>query len=426
MDFSNLTAAADAMRKFVETAAADTEQKPPGGAVPPNSAATQMATDARQSYQKTARWMLAAFAAVGVLIFGSLPFAAIADVELTWPSSLWLIGGLVVAVAGIVTAVISVSVVNEPEDVSLGELDSDLRSLQKTDEKGFLWINGKPVLKVNRLQTLWNPRLAARVELVKILHGEDSSAHLGPNLEANDRPASVTNLVKKLGELESEHAKLAPVVAKHTVAIDSYEKRAAELTKLLEELRTNKPEATTETGAASSMYTAVATKLDQERATLTTKKQELAEIDDQLKLYHDHRELVLAESAVTQLRGTFRLARRVLAIAAVLTLVGGTAYALSLPGATAKQEPEQAAPAPPAAQPPPYTTGLPATVVVHEGTKTATELPKECIEKPLKAIWLGTGRVPATTGPFTAVITEAACTGQITVPKGEGRLTLTS
>ena len=53
-----------------------------------------MARNARQSYQKTARWMLAAFATVGVLIFGSLPFAAIADVELTWPDSLWLIGGL--------------------------------------------------------------------------------------------------------------------------------------------------------------------------------------------------------------------------------------------------------------------------------------------------------------------------------------------
>src|SRR5262245_49166609 len=102
MDFSNLTAAADAMRKFVESAAPKDDEKTTSSAVPPNATATQMATDARQSYQKTARWMLAAFAAVGVLIFGSLPFAAIADVELTWPTSLWLIGGLAVAVAGIV------------------------------------------------------------------------------------------------------------------------------------------------------------------------------------------------------------------------------------------------------------------------------------------------------------------------------------
>ncbi len=84
----------------------------------------QMARAARQSYQKTARWMLAAFAAGGILIFGSLPFAAIADVELRWPSSLWLVGGLVLAVAGIVSAVVAVSMVSEPEDASLGELDS--------------------------------------------------------------------------------------------------------------------------------------------------------------------------------------------------------------------------------------------------------------------------------------------------------------
>lgn len=420
---TNLTTAAEAMRKFVDSA---TPEDPPasGGAVPPNSPATQMAANARQSYQKTARWMLAAFATVGILIFGSVPFAAIADVDLTGPKTVWLIAGLAVAVAGIVAAVVAVSLVNEPEDASLGELDNDLRSLQKTDEKGFLWINNKPVVKTSRLRTLWNPRLAARVELVKILHGEDSSAHLGPNLESNDRPASVTNLIRRLGELESDHARLAPVVAKHQVAVDAYEKRTTELSKLLEELRTTKPNST-ELNATSSLYTAAATKLDQERATLTTKRQELAEIDNQLKLYHDHRDLVLAESGVTQLRGTFRLARRILAIAAVLTLLGGTAYALSLPGTKQEQQPAAPTPAP---QPPPqpYTTGLPATVVIHEGTATAAELPNDCVEKPLKAIWLGKDRVPPPTGPFTAVVTDPPCAGEVTLPKGEGRLTINS
>ena len=247
VDFANLTAAADAMRKLADSAA---DPKPaPAGAVPGNTPATQKAAEARQSYQKTARWMLAAFATVGVLIFGSLPFAAMADVDLTWPRSLWLIGGLAVAVAGIVTAVIAVSLVSEPEDVSLGELDNDLRSLQKTDEKGFLWINNKPVLKVNKLATLWNPKLAARVALVKILHGEDSSAHLGPNLGTSDRPASVTDLIRKLGALESHHATLAPTVAKHKVAVDSYEKRTADLAKLLEELRASNKDTGTVTTA---------------------------------------------------------------------------------------------------------------------------------------------------------------------------------
>lgn len=434
MDFSKLTDAAEAMRKFVETAAGkeEKEEDPKPGAVPGNSAATQLARDARQSYQKTARWMLAAFAAVGVLIFGSLPFAAIADVELTWPGGLWLVGGLLVAVAGIVAAVMAVSLVNEPEDVSLGELDCDLRAVQKTDDKGFLWVKGRPVLSVNKLSAMWNPRLASRVELANILHGPDASAHLGPNLEANERPASVTNLIKKLGELESEHAKLAPTVARQTVSVESYEKRTTELATLLEELRKRQEEHPTspldkEIGAASSMHAAIATKLDSERAALTTEKQKLAEVDNQLKLYHDHRSLVLAESGVMQLRGTFRLARRVLAIAAVLTLFGGTAYALSLPGATTPK-PEAANPPPQTTspQPPPaYATGLPATVVVHEGTRAAAELPRDCIDRSLAAIWVGTGRVPATTGAFTVVITDPACPGQITTTQGEGRFALT-
>jgi hypothetical protein len=433
MDFSKLTDAANAIGRFVETASGSgdkEDQKQVNSPVPGSSPAMQMAKTARESYQKTARWMLAAFAAVGVLIFGSLPFAAIADVEIRWPGSLWLVGGLLVAVAGIVAAVVAVSLVSEPEEVSLGELDCDLRAIQKTDDKGFLWVKSRPVLKVNRLRALWNPRLAARIELANIVHGPESSAHLGPNLEADDRPASVTNLIKRLGDLESEHARLAPTVARHTVSSDAFGNRLTELTTLLSELRKRQsehpdPTLDKEIGTASAMYAAVAGKLDQEQATLTTEKQKLAEVDDQLRLYQDHRDLILAESGVMHLRGTFRLARRILAIAAVLTLFGGTAYALSLPGATAKPEPAQPqAKAPEPTGQPAYETGLPATVLIHDGTQAAKELPKECIEQPLQAIWVGNNRVPATTGPFTVVVTTEACAGQLTAAAGEGRFTL--
>jgi hypothetical protein len=220
---SKLTDAVEALRGFVAKAAG-ADEKDDGaarGAVPENNAAVQMARNARQSYQKTARWMLAAFAAVGALIFGSLPFAAIADVELRWPSSLSLVGGLVLAVAGIVSAVIAVSMVSEPEDASLGELDSDLRSVQKVDDKGYVWVKGKPVITTSRIRAWWNPRIACRIELAHILHGPESSAHLGPNLQSEDRQASVTNLIKRLGDLESQHANLAPAVANLTVSVTS-------------------------------------------------------------------------------------------------------------------------------------------------------------------------------------------------------------
>ena len=429
---SKLTDAVEALKNFVaKTAGADEKaEAAPRGAVPENSAAVQMARNARQSYQKTARWMLAAFAAVGVLIFGSLPFAAIADVELRWPSGLWLVGGLVLAVAGIVSAVVAVSMVSEPEDASLGELDSDLRSVQKTDDKGFVFVKGKPVITTNKIRAWWNPRIACRIELAHILHGPESSAHLGPNLATDGRQASITSLIKRLGDLESEHAKLAPVVANLTVSVTSYEKRISDLATLLTELRARRaddPSVEKEIGTTSAMYTAAATKLDSERAALTTRQKELAEIDDQMHMYQDHRSLVLAESGVMQLRGRFRLARRVLAIAAVLTLFGGTGYALALPSATSSDEETPAASAPtpaPTPTPPAYAPGLPANVTIHEGTRAAAELPRECVDRQLAAIWVGDTRVPPTVGPFTVLITDTACVGEVRVGKGEGTFSL--
>ncbi len=427
---SKLTDAVEALRGFVTKAAGGEEKEDaPRGAVPENSSAAQMARHARQSYQKTARWMLAAFAAVGVLIFGSLPFAAIADVELRWPSAVWLVGGLVLAVAGIVSAVVAVSMVSEPEDASLGELDADLRAIQKTDDKGYMFVKGKPVITVSKLRAWWNPRLACRIELANILHGPESSAHLGPNLAGEERQASVTNLIKRLGELEAEHANLAPTVANLSVSVASYEKRVDDLTALLTELRARRaedPAVDKEIGTTSAMYTAAATKLDSERAALTTKQKELAEIDDRLKLYQDHRALVLAESGVMQLRGRFRLARRILAIAAVLTLFGGTGYALALPGATASKDETPAAPAPaPRPEPAPaFATGLAATVTIHEGTRAAAELPRGCVDRPLTAVWVGDSRVPPAAGPFTVLITDAACTGEVRVARGEGTFSL--
>ncbi len=414
---SKLTEGVDALRKFAESVAGG-EGKADGGAVPGDSAAVVMARKARESYQKTARWMLGAFAAVGVLIFGSLPFADVADVELTWPDGLLLIGGLVLAVAGIVTAVMAVSLVSEPEDASLGELDCDLRAVQRQKNGEFAFDEaGKPLFPTDRLATLrrwWNPRLRAKVRLAEILHGTESDAHLGPNL--GDRP-TVTDLIRKLRELESKHAPLSPAVAKLAVRVATQEKRVADLTALLEKVPTEE---------ARSKYTEAAEALDEARLAHAAKVTSLAEIDDQLKMYHDHRSLVLAESGVMQLRGTFRLARRILAVAAVLTLVGGTAYALSLPGSAPPSE-ESASP-PPAAEepaPPVYATGLAATVLVHEGTAPASELPRECVGRQLAATWVGSGRVPASVGPFTAVVTDPACTGQITVARGEGTFALT-
>ena len=59
----------------------------------------------------------------------------------------------------------------------------------------------------------------------------------------------------------------------------------------------------------------------------------LAEIDSRLAVHLQHRDLVIEESGVTQLRGTFRLSRRLLATGAMLTTIGALLFALGLPSA---------------------------------------------------------------------------------------------
>ena len=65
---------------------------------------TEQASKTAQAYRTTAKWVLGAFVAVGVVIFGSLPFAGLADIDINnkiWPVSI----GLGLAVAGIAVAI---------------------------------------------------------------------------------------------------------------------------------------------------------------------------------------------------------------------------------------------------------------------------------------------------------------------------------
>ncbi|MEM9131467.1 MAG: hypothetical protein AAF962_06380 [Actinomycetota bacterium] len=57
----------------------------------------------------------------------------------------------------------------------------------------------------------------------------------------------------------------------------------------------------------------------------------LAQIHASLEAHLAHRRLLLEESAVSQVRGTFRLARLILVAGALCLAVGATGYAISLP-----------------------------------------------------------------------------------------------
>ncbi|MFI6149327.1 hypothetical protein [Streptomyces sp. NPDC051109] len=87
------------------------------------------ARQAKRSYQATSRWILAAFATVGLVLFGSLPFSNINKIS---GFDVVLMGiGLGCAAAGIALAIWAVSLVAEPLDASLGALEQRLEQAMK-------------------------------------------------------------------------------------------------------------------------------------------------------------------------------------------------------------------------------------------------------------------------------------------------------
>ena len=64
----------------------------------------------------------------------------------------------------------------------------------------------------------------------------------------------------------------------------------------------------------------------------------LARVDARVAVHLQHRDMVIEESAATQLQGTFRTSRRVLVFGqAFLTVIGATLYAFGLPSGDSPQ-----------------------------------------------------------------------------------------
>ncbi len=332
---------------------------PPSSSVSSLEARTAVESGAGQAierYRTTSRWILGAFGAFGVLVFGSLPFTNITSDE---RSTGLIVVGLSMAIMGITLVIWAASTVAEPEDASLGELKDELAKLEPTDPAPPepTDLSQKDLL----LARFRNPTTLTLRKLRDELDGEDGTNHVGPTYPGvpagTDADGRLNGLIRSV-----ERARQARYVASAT--LDS---RLARSVRSAEELATRTTQVATAwdrwtkvtiTGGSStdSQDTAPLAPIDDERSQLWTDMQEaqsswrtardrawsaageartaqarLAEIDAKLAVHLQHRDSVIEQAAFAQLKGTFRLARWVLVFGAILTGLGATIYALGLP-----------------------------------------------------------------------------------------------
>lgn len=149
------------------------------------------AGQAVEKFRTTSRWILSAFAGVGVLVFGSLPFTDISD---PGRDSVLILVGLSLAAVGISCAVWAVSRVNEPENASLGELKITLER-----------VHNPPMGPIDRWIRFLPPHKAMKA-LAAELDGADGNNHVGP-VYPGVTPGSngiqrVSRLIESIGQAQ--------------------------------------------------------------------------------------------------------------------------------------------------------------------------------------------------------------------------------
>ncbi|MFJ7067809.1 hypothetical protein [Streptomyces sp. NPDC101115] len=397
--------------------AAESQRLDPGGLL-------SQARQAKHSYQATSRWILAAFAVVGLVLFGSLPFANIGKIT---GADLWLMGvGLVCAAAGIVLAIWAVSIVAEPLDASLGALEQRLGPAMKVvkDAKKKRGAAGDADGAGEETPpTSWRPRRRAEIQLATMLEGKEKEAHLGPGM------ASVSALIKELGELEKERLDQATAAARRGEALRAGDAAVSAHLTTLAELRRqaddvgrlddrspNKQRLTDDLNRRiqqeSEAYAAAAGERAEQARRYAATDSTLAATQTRLDTYLAHREMVLVQSAMMQMRGTFGLARFLMIFGAALTLVGGTLYAYVLPTEGSQDGSAQSAERQP---------GTAAEITVNKDTDIAAQLPPSCVGRALKALRID-AKVPPPNGPFEVVVIDPVCPGTLSVPKDQGSI----
>lgn len=377
-------------------------------AAPKPDEAQSAVSFARKKYDQILRWILGVFSAVALLIFASVPFTDLEDVDF-WPGAGL---GLLLAGAGLALVIWAAARGFEPQDASLGELHRTLAHVEPT---------------AGKVRSVLRPRERAARDLYETLNGDEREAHLGPGI------TNVAELIERIGRLE-QRIQVADVgwngkggpprdgrflnSATATAAI--FTEGRSELERIaasLKELRAEYADATDEVkGHLGRLIGALETRYHTLLGLLPTVDQimgggELAALKATRDRYLEHRALLLDESAVSQLRGTYRLVWLWVLAGAALVLAGGILYAYTISNPTTDSAVQARI-----------------TVDLKKGSD-AWDAVKECragdvasdvVDLPALLV-SSMDRDAEQDGPFTFVTTKAGCEGErVEVAQGDG------
>jgi hypothetical protein len=422
--------------KKLAAATGGEEEKPDAPPPPSLGQATAETQQVRARFDSLIKWILGAFVGIGALIFGSVPFANLAGVDF-WP---WGGVGLVLAGIGILLVVWGATRAWEPVDSSLGELARSLADHTDDEDEDRI---GQP--------SRW-----AFQRLKKILRDEPE-AHLGPGVQ------SVTDLIKKIKQLEADLQALPgndrskgeassplvfqyrtgallitrdrmleamgrePVAAPAPRSPEVLRAIVAELTirvasaeGVIKRLKEAK-DASESVAVAGAATAALVQEVDAIRLLLA----ELPTVDEitaagaaeskrsELNTYLRHRQLVLSEALVLQVRARFLVSRRWIGLGAIATLAGGILYAYAI----ANPVDDDAG----------LNTIVQATITPDAEDAWTTLVECEAVETDAasaaaRAVLVSSDDADALqNGPFSLLVVDGPCAGEeLTVADGQG------
>jgi hypothetical protein len=411
-----LAEAIEALGKLKQSFADTTTDSKAAVPSPPSDASEigRMAASIRaagDAFKRTFRWMTGSVALLGVLLFGSGPFLTGGTLKHPFSKGGWPVTvGLALIAIGLISSIIAATRVYEPEDASLGEL---IESFKELDDPAA-------VMSPARRESL--------TRFKQIVTGPEASAHLGPDI------LTLESLVATLGELDKTSLAADVERAGNLVRLDAVTARwgglSADRKAVQSDLASSRDRVVKndEIGYAAveqarrrntEMLMARLERIDvalsEADAELVAAQQALAvvetkvaQIESKRQTYLAHRTIVLGESVVAQMRGTFRSARTTLAAGALFTLVGGVLYVSGLSekdGASSSDKSDAV-----------RQLVLPATLTVKSSATIATQIPVGCVDIPLQSIY-GSLTLPGPKKAYSiTVVGPSECRMVLAVP----------